>query len=121
MKKKISVSIVNKAFNGLKNKSVVNLFKKPKSKAKNFKNIEISCGENHFVISWAKQGVGFGEVTFYIQDNNLMIDDEKTGKEFYNSLIKETFKRVVNGKIKINRKNLLNFLLSINSLIKERE
>jgi len=40
-----------------------------------------------FIVRWSKNGLGFGEASFYKKDNILHCNSEKMGKEFIKEIL----------------------------------
>jgi hypothetical protein len=66
----------NESKNIIENNKVKKLFNSYPNEA------EIAyCNNDAFSISWSLKGIGFGELTFYKDDNKWKIDSETMGKE----------------------------------------
>jgi hypothetical protein len=79
-------------------------FLNPKSKKpKGYKFVGLDCAvyAGAVVLSWACKGIGFGEVTFYLQEGKLSLDSEGMSKEFVTALMKEVVKQEKKGQLKI--------------------
>lgn len=79
-------------------------FLNPKSKKpKGYKFVGLECSvyAGAVVISWACKGIGFGELTFYIRDGKLGMDEEGMSEEFVIAAMTEVVKREKSGKLKV--------------------
>jgi hypothetical protein len=75
-----------------------------KNKPKKVKILNIVCSiyKTAFVFSWSAKGIGFGEVTYYINDDGkLSLDDERLNREFVLELQKEIVKRFKKNTLEI--------------------
>ena len=94
--------------------------KKPKGAYK-FINVQASLGWRSLIIHWAVKGIGFGEVTYYIDDKGqLNVDTEGVSPEFCQQLVAEFLKRVKQGKIKLDITSLPKFMETLLTKAKVR-
>lgn len=42
---------------------------------------------NVFLVSWARKGIGFGEITLYFKDNKLHIESERMNPKFVKGIL----------------------------------
>ena len=59
-----------------------------------FNGIQVSLGWRALCINWSAQGIGFGEVALYIENQKIKIDDEYSGKDFCDALIDAAVKKL---------------------------
>jgi hypothetical protein len=79
-------------------------FLNPKKQApKGYKFVGLACSvySGAVVLSWACKGIGFGEVTFYLRDGKLNLDNEGMSDEFVVALMTEAVKREKKGNLTV--------------------
>lgn len=96
-----------------------------KTKKTKFLNISVEFGLRAVIINWVVQGVGIGQVIYYIDaKNKLHRDDENMGDAFCLELIAEiekkqtklplTKKVIKNQGLTVNTEYLFNYLKKLN-------
>jgi hypothetical protein len=97
-------------------------FSKKPSKKYRFLDVAIGIYPGALVLSWAVEGVGFGEVTYYLNKGKLGLDSEGMSDEFVMALQQEVLKKQKTKKLKIQYSdNLLeSFFLRADETLKKK-
>lgn len=98
MKKKNTpkVYLANKAARkSLANQTFSQLFTSPApSSGYQFLNVDYSFSRTGIILQWAAKGLGFGEVSLYLANKKVLIDDEGMGKAFCDALVAKFFQKL---------------------------
>lgn len=97
------VVIGNEAINQENISEALDFLKPNSKKPKGYKFVGLACSvyAGAIVFSWACKGIGFGELTFYLQNGKLNLDTESMSDEFVVALMTEAVKREKKGTLEV--------------------